>query len=336
MYKLKRNISDKGYILLIGISVTILLGCVSKNSEFPNYSETYLLQNMTSFSITEPAPNSKERLWYFNSYASVIPNLQIHSGVYLSSGEILAAHMLWGEQYDQGTVIMIHGYNGTILNTHFQYFAQQFIQKGYRVILLNIPGHEFSGGKRGNIKDFSDYRKMLVDFLKLTEGQLGENLVLIGHSVGAATIYDAFIQSPEVLQEVDTAVLIAPFKDLKFSGIYQLSAYFVPGINVEQEELLQLNRVSTEWILKVREWSKEIENYPTLVGKEMLIIFGEEDNVIKNEISQEFFNEKIKNKKIRTYKGQGHLLVKDGYKKFRTETMDWIFSQLSPVSNGAQ
>ena len=319
----------KSGIVILIISIVVFTRCVSPPNNTIDFAEMYLLQDMSPFSITNPVENSQLRLLYFESYFNTIPRINIYTGTFLSAGNILTAHMIEGEKTDKGTLIMVHGYNGTVLNRHFQYFAQYFIPLGYRVILLNLPGHGFSGGIRGDIDDFASYGAMLNDFFMLTKDQLGENIILIGHSTGAISIYEAYIQYQNSMKQVDVAVLIAPFKDLKFSALYKMGAVFVPTVKVKQKSMLELHTVPSVWIQKEKAWSRKIKTYPTLDDiNKMLLVFGKQDTVITNKKSIRFFKEKITNKDIHIYPKQNHTFSNDGYALFREETILWIVKQL--------
>lgn len=76
-----------------------------------------------------------------------------------------------------------HSYLFEILSNHFN------------ICLYDLRGHGKSGGARGDINDFSDYRqdlKLVLEFLR-EEYRLDE-YVLLGHSMGGLIVAD-FIQS---------------------------------------------------------------------------------------------------------------------------------------------
>lgn len=332
--KRKKLIPKKITLGIWLISIVFFMNCASPSNNTTDFSEMYLLQDMKAFSVSNPPENNQFRLWYFEHYLNTIPNINIYTGVFVSEGNILAAHMIEGENTEKGTLIMIHGYNGTVLNGHFQYFAQHFIPLGYRVILLNLPGHGFSGGVRGDVRDFADYGSMIKDFLDITKNQLGENIVLIGHSTGAIAIYESYIQYPDVMKYIDAAVLISPFKDIKFGTLYEVGSVFVPSVSTKYKQILRLRTVPSVWIQKEKAWSKKIKTYPILDTKEMLLIFGENDTVITKNESIQFYNKQITNKKMRIYPNQNHAFTNDGYNVFREETILWIAQKLEePISN---
>lgn len=327
------NMKIKNIIYTICIVITLGTGFACKSlattPDFRNFSEVFLLSDIPPFSIDNPQIDNAARQWYFEPYTTIIPNLTTYSGYYISDGELLVAHTLVGNKTTKGTIIMIGGYNSTPLVSSFQYFAQQFILEGFRVILLDVPGHGFSGGQRGDISSYKKYGNMIADFLVLTDGQLGDQIVMIGISVGAIAIYDAYIHNEQLMKQVNTSVLMSPFYDLKNSNLYLIGSKIVSGIYIEKEKSpLQISQLSGNWIKEQRKWTAQLNDYPIL-NKKLLLVFGEQDEVIKYEKSRDFFNGKINNADYKIYPNQDHVFSNDGYKTVRTEIVDWVFSYLS-------
>ena len=307
-------------------SIVILLlfvSCTSKQAEQPlNFTDMLLLSNISSFDITATDTNNHAVNWYYSSYFSVIPNLQIHSGYYPSNGELLVAHMFTGANTDKGTVIIIHGYTGGLRENHFKYFTQQFIKRGYRVIGLDLPGHEFSGGYRSSIKKFEDYGTMLLDFLAQNQGQLGSEVNLLGFSVGATAIFDAAQRNPLLLSTINKTALLVPFIKMKNSGWLAFGSAFTYTVRSRNEGPLEIYNISTVWIRKQREWEKAMrKNASTITDNSIFIAFAEKDKVIDYPAAIKFYTEKVPNATIVTYEGEDHNITKEHYQKFRNDVM---------------
>ncbi len=105
---------------------------------------------------------------------------------------------------EKGTVILIHG----LLSSHPEFFdyPEKINERGYATLLLDLEGHGRSRGKRGfesvsknveNIKTWTEYLQR-KDALK-------KPLILLGHSLGAATVIYALARNIG-----DAGVAIAP------------------------------------------------------------------------------------------------------------------------------
>lgn len=298
-----------------------------------NFTENYLLEDIGLFNIEGKEVNNPAREWFFADYKMILPNIKIYSGYYPSEGDLMVAHMFTGSDTSKGTIIVIHGYNGTSRNEHFEYLAQQLIPRGFRFIVLNLPGHEFSGGYRGTVESFAHYRLMLKNFLLYNQGKLGEQIILVGHSVGAITIYDSYVHFPEIMSPITATVLLAPFNDLKNSEVYSIAPRMVPELIDKEATALGLYSRPTSWITKEIEWTARLKDYNPVTVENMLIIFGSKDKIIKSKKSIAFFNKQVIGAETRIYVGQNHTFtvygIEDDYLKLRTELKDWILSKIS-------
>ena len=331
------------YLLLTIYIIFTAIGLLSCGSNFrsppvKNFTEVYLLDNMPTFSIDNPIWNNSHRERFFKVYYEHIPNLKTSTGLYFSHSDLLAAHLLEGENTDKGTLIMIHGYRGSLTFTFFQHLAKVYIERGYRVVLLNLPGHEFSGGYRGSVNDFTDYSDMINSFFTHTEGQLGEEVIMLGHSTGAISIYDAYIRYPETMRQVDATVLLSPFIGLNLDTVFAFSAVFIDGVLVEDYKApMQFLVVPGSWIKELRNWSNKIKNYP-LLNEKLLLVFGSKDEVIKLQPSIDFYSKKIPAADVKVYEGQDHSffttmhnadMLQNDYKQVRKDVDKWINNQLA-------
>ncbi len=91
-------------------------------------------------------------------------------------------------------VLLIHGYfDHTATN---RYAIEELLDRGYRVVAMDMPGHGLSSGKRGRIEDFGDYGRAVhaaVDAIR--NGNIpgiasDSQLAAIGHSTGASAVIE--------------------------------------------------------------------------------------------------------------------------------------------------
>jgi len=104
----------------------------------------------------------------------------------------------------RGTAIYIHGYMASVGSS--KPAIRALLEDGWLVVALDLPGHGKSGGARLDIGDFSEYGdavRIVADSLANAPGPF----VLVGHSLGAASILSSLISMKVRSKAV---VLIAP------------------------------------------------------------------------------------------------------------------------------
>ncbi len=118
---------------------------------------------------------------------------------------------LYGRYYpgSKGTIIMVHGLLSSM--GEFHDYPEKFNNEGYAVLIIDLEGHGKSGGKRGFEsveKNIENIKKWIEYFKK--NGMLKKPLILIGHSLGAATVIYALAEGIG-----DLGVAIAPPSSIK-------------------------------------------------------------------------------------------------------------------------
>ena len=126
-------------------------------------------------------------------------------GTFESDGQILAGHIFEPKQY-KATVFVLHGY----LNhcAQLKHLIRYLIEAGFAVVTFDLPGHGLSGGPRGEIEDFSQYRTALCDFVSVVSEGLDGPYHVIGFSTGASAVLDYLFNSENNV--FDSLVLAAP------------------------------------------------------------------------------------------------------------------------------
>jgi len=77
----------------------------------------------------------------------------------------------------------------------------QILQEGFVVIALDLPGHGFSGGVRGDIEDFLQYGEAVRRVLEWAEkGAFPRPWIGMGHSTGAAALWIELVRQAKVQQ----------------------------------------------------------------------------------------------------------------------------------------
>jgi pimeloyl-ACP methyl ester carboxylesterase len=118
----------------------------------------------------------------------------------------------------RGTALFVHGYMASVASSGPA--IKTLLNDGWLVVALDLPGHGKSGGTRLDIGDFSEYGaalRLVADALAVEPGPL----VLVGHSLGAATILSSL---EGMTAKPDAVVLIAPLLRIRAHGLASFGA----------------------------------------------------------------------------------------------------------------
>lgn len=92
-------------------------------------------------------------------------------------------YQAWINESDaKGTLILTHG-----IGEHseaYTHFTEKLLPGDWDVYAWDLRGHGRSEGKRGYVKDFTDYSNDLPFFIDLVKKNSSKPLVLLGHSMG--------------------------------------------------------------------------------------------------------------------------------------------------------
>ncbi len=118
---------------------------------------------------------------------------------------------LYGRYYPgtKGTIIMVHGLLSSM--GEFSDYPQMLNKNGYAVLIFDLEGHGKSKGKRGyesidkNIENIKKWIEHLNE-----NGMMKRPLILLGHSLGAATVIYALARGIG-----DVGIAIAPPASIK-------------------------------------------------------------------------------------------------------------------------
>ncbi|MFQ3547747.1 MAG: alpha/beta hydrolase [Termitinemataceae bacterium] len=95
-------------------------------------------------------------------------------------------------RHPRGTAFLFHGYASD--SSWLSGIAGALLQRGWAVVLTDLPGHGLSTGPRGDIETFFDYgdtvERVVTTMKALASTYLPEPYVAIGHSTGALALLD--------------------------------------------------------------------------------------------------------------------------------------------------
>jgi len=295
-----------------------------------------VLEPLSAFNGEYPEPVVR----YFNHYGLVLGNdsLEHIFGTFESGGIALAGHIYKPAEY-KATIILMHGY--------FNHCGQlndlisHLLKEGYAVAAFDLPGHGLSGGKQGEIDNFDQYSKALIDFTDMVSKQLDGPYHFIGHSTGAAAMIN-YLLTNNNNNIFDHIVLTAPlvhcagWEQSKIS--YNEKIQFVKSVPrifrknssdgaflnfIKNRDPLQARIIPLKWVRALHKWNNVICDLPGC-EKSVKIIQGTADETIDWQYNIRFLGEKFSEAQVSMIENANHELFNESA-KIRKE----VFSQIT-------
>lgn len=247
-------------------------------------------------------------------------------------------------EVSNAVIVLIHG-----LGEHsgrFENWARRFNAYNYAVCALDLPGHGLSSGKRGHIYKFSDFYKVIDQFIAQVRTDFPDKpIVLYGHSMGGNIISNYVLKRNPLAKAL---ILSSPWLKLavkpnvfkyflgklmykiypQFHDTTNLNPAFISSIIEEVEKYktdkLVHNRITPALFfplyikgMKMIERAKDIY-LPTLV------FHGSKDNLTSHEASKKFASGNAKIDFI-SIEGGFHELHHDvGREELFEKIIDWL------------
>ncbi len=220
----------------------------------------------------------------------------------------LFGHVWESEQPARALVLITHGHgehSGRYANV-----GQALSQRGFSVVGLDLRGHGRSGGGRGLLMDWDEFRDDMRKFIEAVTGELpGIPTFLYGHSVGGTLSLDYAMRSPSQFAGViaSAPALGQPNIPAILFQISRLLSRIYPTftmatqlevkalsrdpevVQAYQEDPLVHSRGSARMgteLLKTAEWIQAHAEEWTLP---LLLIHGLKDRLVNPEDSRRFF-----------------------------------------------
>ncbi len=256
-------------------------------------------------------------------------------GTFRSGGHVIAAQT-FAPPTPRGTVALMHGlfdHTGTLAAT-----VHHLLGLGFAVAAYDLPGHGLSSGQPASISDFRVYDEILETFLGLLRTHMPRPYHAVAHSTGAAVLTTRLLSRED--PDLERIVLVAPLVRSAHWESSTLAARWlepyvdeVPRVfrdNTSDEAFmaavrrdpLQARSASLEWVLALVEWNERVARYPPS-PRPILIIQGEEDDVIDWEYNLEFLVARFPSARIKMIQGGQHQLLGEG-KALRARTMELV------------
>lgn len=238
----------------------------------------------------------------------------------------------WRESHmPQAVLVIVHG-----LGEHsgrYQYLMEAMAPRQINVYAFDLRGHGRSGGKRGALRSWQEFRQDLDLFLSLVRGKEPDvPLFLLGHSLGGLIALDYVLESPVHVKGVITSspalvstaiskekVLLAKVLSRLLPGLQIKSGLEARGISSQPEEVqryvedpfvhdMGTPRLGTEiFATQVRTLANAAG-----ISVPLLIVHGEADPLTPVQSSQDLYRRVVSPQKtIITYPGSYHEIHND-------------------------
>jgi alpha-beta hydrolase superfamily lysophospholipase len=185
-------------------------------------------------------------------------------------------HLHWVEQPSEyqsarGSVIFLHG-----LYDHVGLFKQAYkhwLDRGYNLLLADLPGHGLSTGKQASIQDFNQYDDVLAALLTLRNNLSNGPWLGAGQSTGCAIWINHMARHQLKQPPVDALLLFAPLvRPSAYSWIkclYRCLKPFKKRVKrtfkantanqafshfIQHEDPLQARWIATDWVGAMLQW----------------------------------------------------------------------------------
>jgi len=240
----------------------------------------------------------------------------------------------------KGTVFLVHGYLDH--SGSWAPVIKRILREGFIVVALDLPGHGFSGGSRGDIEHFSQYGEAVRRVVEWAERVSPPRpWIAIGHSTGAAAIWMELVRQEKAKQRPDGCVsacwmelvrgeetrhgpgerVSTPFDNVLFLAplvrsahwrlsmtLVSLTSWAIPywKSRTAEDPLFPIPYFPVHWAEQLKEWEGIVGDYPVLYQKGW-ILQGTDDDVVDHGYSVPFLRSKLPNFQVRYIEDAGHV-----------------------------
>ena len=210
----------------------------------------------------------------------------------------------------KAALVIVHGVGEHI--DRYANLVDVLVPDGYALFGYDQRGHGRSGGRRGHINTWGEYRGDLRIFMRLVEEQtVGLPRFLYGHSMGALVVLDYLIhQSPDLAGVILSGTPIEPADAAPphLALLAQIVSRIWPGFTLSQPipgssvscdpqvahaydaDPLVHSRRSARWGAESLRVVKEVNCHPDAIDLPVLFIHGGLDRLVTAEGARRFFD----------------------------------------------
>ena len=265
------------------------------------------------------------------AHYGLAPLLTEHVGLYVGYTGT-QRYQLWTQVWSPaepiGTAFVVHGYYDHL--GLYRHLLQRLLERRWRVVMWDLPGHGLSSGKRACIDDFAHYGECLNALQEQLEGSgLAPRPWLgVGQSTGAAILATDALSHPDEDRWAGLALLaplVRPFGWPQAGWLHSLVGPFVEslprrfGANstdaefaafLRERDPLQPEHLSLNWVSAMRRWMPQLLALPPR-DLPTLILQGEQDVTVDWEWNLAVLERKFPKARIERHPEARHHLVNE-------------------------
>jgi alpha-beta hydrolase superfamily lysophospholipase len=200
----------------------------------------------------------------------------------------------------RGRLVIVHGYAEH--KGRYRELVAALVAAGYQCHLLDLRGHGESGGPRGHVARFEEYRTDLERFVEEVQrlAVTPSPLLLLGHSLGGLIALDFVLHCPQVFDSLAvSSPFLAPALEVPFlkRTLLPLAADFVPTLAVQSglqaawlshdAQVVQdyetdphvFSTVTLGWFVAVRRAQEEVFERAGEIRSPILVLIGDADPI---------------------------------------------------------
>jgi uncharacterized protein len=194
----------------------------------------------------------------------------------------------------KGTVIIFHGYVGK--KSDFLRQADFFRSVGYSTFLVDFSG---SGGSSGNLTTIGYYEaeqvKRAIDYIQTLNK---ENIILYGHSMGAAAILKAINDYNLPIHKI---ILECPFSSMYQTVCNRFNSMNIPSFPMAHLLIFWGGIINNFWA-----YNNNPSEFAKKVKCSTLLLYGLEDKRVNLFETNEIFKNLSGEKTLKIYPNVGH------------------------------
>lgn len=156
----------------------------------------------------------------------------------------------WNCELAKGVVALVHGL-GEFCD-RYDAAAQTFVQHGYAVIGIDLPGHGRTPGRSGHIDRFGDFLDAVDDVVTQAHTAYPDlPVILFGHSMGGLIVI-RYLQTRTVPASIQAVILSSPSIQL-VRRVPSLLRIFLRGMSRIWPTFLQATGIAPEHVSRASE-----------------------------------------------------------------------------------
>jgi alpha-beta hydrolase superfamily lysophospholipase len=236
--------------------------------------------------------------------------------------------MWYPEAAARAGVAILHGLGGHSGQSTYAHLIEHLVPRGYAVYGLDLRGHGRSGGRRGSIEGWGDYRSDLQVFLEeIRKTEADSPIFLLGQSLGGLIVLEFALRYPREVQGVIASApsLSTPNLSPLLIGLLKALSPIWPHLTLspkldaavvsrDPEEVKKLAedpltdpKLSPRLVAETLATMQWVQDHAAEFQVPLLLIHGTADRLSSPEGSQTFFERvATEDKVLKLYEGGYH------------------------------